>query len=105
LTAKKQPKKQKGAKLPESTMKMIKEMAADYKPRDAARIPKILDVLKELWELEPDTRLGQFLLNFVFRGGDAKEKTNYLMYEQEDDLTFSNIAEKLKSEKSNRKSA
>ncbi len=84
---------------------MIKEMAADYKPRDAARIPKILDVLKELWELEPDTRLGQFLLNFVFRGGDAKEKTNYLMYEQEDDLTFSNIAEKLKSEKSNRKSA
>jgi hypothetical protein len=58
--------------------------------------------LKELWELEPDTRLGQFLLNFVFRGGDAKEKTNYLMYEQEDNLTLNHFLKTLKREKASR---
>ena len=80
-------------------------MAANYKPRDPSRIPKLLNALKELWELEPDTRFGQLLINFAFRGGDYREKTNYLMYEQEDDLTFSNIEKKLKSEKLKRKLA
>ena len=101
MTTKKQPKK-KNAELSESTRKHIEEMAADCKPRDAARIPKILDALKELWELEPDTRLGQLLLNFAFRGGDYKEKTNYLMYEQEDDLTLDLILKTLKREKASR---
>jgi uncharacterized protein YihD (DUF1040 family) len=102
LTDKKQPKKQKSTKLPKEILKEIKEMAAYYKPRDPARIPKVLDALKELWSLEPDTRLGQLLLNFAFRGGDCKEKTNYLMYEQEDDLTLDLILKTLKREKTSR---
>ena len=89
--------------LPESIRKEIEEMAKNFKPRDPARIPKILDVLKELWELEPDTRLGQLLLNFAFRGGDHKEKTNYLMYEQEDDVTLAALKKTLKKEKQSRK--
>ena len=83
----------------------IDKMNANLVPRDPKRIPEILDALRTIWVKSPDMRLGQLLLNFVFRGGDAKEKTNYLMYEQEDDLTFSNIEKKLKSEKKKRKSA
>ena len=83
----------------ENTKKRIEEMAAYYKPRPKERIPEILAAIKELWELEPDTRLGQLLLNFAFRGGDVKEKTNYLMYEQEDNITLENLLKKLESEK------
>ena len=33
--------------------------------RDVNRIPQILDDLKKIWELTPDIRLGQLLLNAV----------------------------------------
>jgi uncharacterized protein YihD (DUF1040 family) len=79
------------AKLPESIRKDIEQMAKQFKPRPKERIPEVLDALKELWLLDPDQRLGQLLLNFAFRGGYYKEKTNYLMYEQEDDLTLENL--------------
>jgi hypothetical protein len=99
LTDKKQPEK----KLPESIRTEIIEMAKNFKPRDPARIDRILAVIGELWKLEPDTRLGQLLLNFAFRGGDHREKTNYLMYEQEDDLTFAALEKTLKKEKQSRR--
>ena len=99
----KKPLKKNEVKLPESTLKHIEEMGKNFKPRDPARIPKLLDVLKELWELEPDTRFGQLLLNFAFRGGDHREKTNYLMYEQEDDITLAALKKTLKKEKQSRK--
>lgn len=89
-------------KLPESTRKQIERMAKQFKPRPKERIPEILDALKELWELAPDQRLGQLLLNFAFRGGDYKEKTNYLMYEQEDNITLENLLKKLESEKASK---
>lgn len=96
MAAGKQSKRKQEQKLPESVKKHIEEMAAYYKPRPKERIPEILDAIKELWELEPDTRLGQLLLNFIYRGGDPKEKTNYKMYEQEDTLTLDIIRAKLK---------
>ena len=77
-------------------------MAKQFKPRPKERIPEILDALKELWELAPDLRLGQLLLNFAFRWGDHKEKTNYLMYEQEDNITLENLLKKLESEKASK---
>jgi len=40
-------------KLPESTRKRIERMAKQFKPRPKERIPEILDVLKELWLLNP----------------------------------------------------
>ncbi len=89
-------------KLPESLRKSIESMNKELKPRNPARIPEILDALKELWELAPDLRLGQLLLNFAFRGGDYKEKTNYLMYEQEDNITLENLLKKLESEKASK---
>lgn len=48
--------------------------------RDVNRIPQILDDLKKIWELTPDIRLGQLLLNAV----DHDEKT--LFYIEDQDL-------------------
>ncbi len=89
-------------KLSPEILEEIKRMNKDLKPRDPARIDKILAVLGELWKLQPDTRLGQLLLNFAFRGGDYKEKSNYLMYEQEDNITLENLLKKLESEKASK---
>jgi uncharacterized protein YihD (DUF1040 family) len=33
--------------------------------RDPDRIPEILELLGEIWQLEPDLRLGQLVLNAV----------------------------------------
>ena len=48
--------------------------------RDVNRIPQILDDLKKIWELTPDIRLGQLLLNAV----DHNENT--LFYIEDQDL-------------------
>jgi uncharacterized protein YihD (DUF1040 family) len=69
------------------------------KALDPKRIPKILDALKELWELEPDTRLGQLLLIAAFRDTDHRDKTSIEVWAQEDDLTLENLLKKLQSRK------
>ena len=48
--------------------------------RDVNRIPQILNDLKKIWELTPDIRLGQLLLNAV----DHNETT--LFYIEDQDL-------------------
>ena len=65
--------------------------------RDVNRIPQILGDLKKIWELTPDIRLGQLLLNAV--GHD--EKT--LPYIEDQDLIdrmfheiYSNLMKELK---------
>lgn len=65
--------------------------------RDINRIPQILGDLKKIWELTPDIRLGQLLLNAV--GHD--EKT--LFYIEDQDLIdrmfheiYSNLMKELK---------
>jgi uncharacterized protein YihD (DUF1040 family) len=40
--------------------------------RPANRIERILDKLKEVWKSEPDTRLGQLLINLIgYEKGDV----------------------------------
>lgn len=65
--------------------------------RDINRIPQILGDLKKIWELTPDIRLGQLLLNAV----DHNEKT--LFYIEDQDLIdkmfheiYSNLMKELK---------
>lgn len=65
--------------------------------RDVNRIPQILGDLKKIWELTPDIRLGQLLLNAV----DHNEKT--LFYIEDQDLIdkmfheiYSNLMKELK---------
>ena len=88
--------KRKLEEVSEHTMKRIEEMAAFYKPRPKERIPEILNAIKELWEMQPDTRLGQLLLNNAFRKGDYHDSTNQEMYNQEDTITLRNIKKKIK---------
>lgn len=71
--------------------------------RDPDRIREMCEMFKEAWEKVPDQRFGQFLLNYVFEKKDIKDsvtelgdeirghypdKTNSLMFDQEDDITF-----------------
>lgn len=65
--------------------------------RDVNRIPQILGDLKKIWELTPDIRLGQLLLNAV----DHNENT--LFYIEDQDLIdrmfheiYSNLMKELK---------
>ena len=65
--------------------------------RDVNRIPQILNDLKKIWELTPDIRLGQLLLNAV----DHDENT--LFYIEDQDLIdrmfheiYSNLMKELK---------
>ena len=65
--------------------------------RDVNRIPQILNDLKKIWELTPDIRLGQLLLNAV----DCNETT--LFYIEDQDLIdkmyheiYSNLMKELK---------
>lgn len=39
--------------------------------RDPERIPRMLDKLKQLWQLYPDQRLGQLIINYVTGDGPA----------------------------------
>ena len=66
--------------------------------RDINRIPQILNDLKKIWELTPDIRLGQLLLNAV----DHNENT--LFYIEDQDLIdrmfheiYSNLMKEIKN--------
>lgn len=66
--------------------------------RDVNRIPQILNDLKKIWELTPDIRLGQLLLNAV----DHDENT--LFYIEDQDLIdrmfheiYSNLMKEIKN--------
>ena len=39
----------------------------DGPPRDRGRIPHVIHALKALWSTEPDTRLGQLIVNITHR--------------------------------------
>ncbi|MCL5949755.1 MAG: hypothetical protein M1490_04690 [Candidatus Bathyarchaeota archaeon] len=102
MTEKRKPKPKKEDQLPPEALKLIEEMAKNYKPRDPARIDKILAAIGELWKMQPDTRLGQLLMNFCFR---YRENVVHIsseilaIYEQEDDVSLANLLKKLESEK------
>ena len=55
--------------------------------RDPARIPKVLDKIKELWEKVPDWRLGQLIFNVTGM---------YDPYHLEDDLLINIIDDFIK---------
>ena len=70
--------------------------------RDINRIPQILNDIKRIWELVPDIRLGQLLLNAV----DHDE--TLLFYIEDQDLIdkmyheiYSNLMSQKRSEKRN----
>lgn len=50
--------------------------------RDPARIPIILDQVREAWETMPDLRLGQLLIN----AARPKGQTEFDLYYVEDDV-------------------
>ncbi len=56
--------------------------------RDAARIDRILALVRAYWIKNPDQRLGQVLLNTAFLASDAPVP---FMWNQEDDLTEQNV--------------
>lgn len=51
-------------------------------PRDPARIPEVLRLLEQVWQRQPDLRLGQLLLNHV----DAVSHCPELYYIEDDAL-------------------
>ena len=53
--------------------------------REFERIERICKVLKKQWETQPDQRLGQFLMNYVF-GNKGGTHTAFIFY-GEDDIT------------------
>jgi hypothetical protein len=99
MTSKKQDKPKNNDLLTAIVKDEIEKMAKFYKPRDPARIDKIMSVISELWKLQPDTRLGQLMLIGAFRDTDHRDKTSIEMWAQEDDLTLENLSKLLKSEK------
>jgi hypothetical protein len=52
--------------------------------RDPARIPKVLDAIRQIWEKHPDIRLGQLIVNAVFEEGD--DPSPRLFYMEDDQL-------------------
>lgn len=58
----------------------FKQAMAEYKMRDPNRIGRIIVKLQAAWQLGPDMRLGQLLVNL---GGPHAEDD---VYEKEDDL-------------------
>ena len=60
-------------------------IGAERKPRNPTRIPKILDALEIYWEKQPDTRLGQLLMNIAFASGKTLD---CFYYEDKDLLEF-----------------
>jgi len=50
--------------------------------RDPRRIEQILDVVREIWEREPDLRLGQIVVNAV----RPSEPCPQIFYAEDDDL-------------------
>lgn len=50
--------------------------------RDPARIKPMLDLLRTVWELNPDLRLGQLLVNIV----RPKESCPEVFYVEDDEL-------------------
>ena len=68
--------------------------------RDVNRIPQILNDLKKIWELTPDIRLGQLLLNAV----DHDENTLFYIEDQDlIDKMFHEIYSNLMKEKKKKK--
>lgn len=63
-----------------------KTMTLNLVPRDPKRIPKILDALEIYWEKQPDTRLGQLLMNVAFADGHSERDCFY--YEDSNLLNF-----------------
>ena len=49
--------------------------------RDPARIPEVLRLLGEVWQRQPDLRLGQLLLNHLHAASPRSE-----LYSVEDDV-------------------
>lgn len=46
--------------------------------RDPERIGRILDMVGELWRRHPDLRLGQLLMNAIYRGDQADADPFYV---------------------------
>jgi len=51
--------------------------------RDPARIPRMLDLLRQVWERSPDLRLGQIVSSATMAGGWGQNDPFYC----EDDVT------------------
>jgi len=60
--------------------------------RDPKRIPKVLEVIREIWEKVPDQRFGQLIYNLT-QFSEIKEKDVYYI---EDDELIRKIKKALK---------
>jgi uncharacterized protein YihD (DUF1040 family) len=68
--------------------------------RDATRIPRVLDAIREVWEREPEMRLAQLLVNAAKAGSYEDVSQSKMFYIEDDQLLegLKNI-EKLKERK------
>lgn len=73
-------------------MKTVKEIFGDLKPRNPGRIDRICELLKVVWREQPDSRLGQLLVNLT--------RSNELFY-VEDQLIEELLHESLSKRDSN----
>jgi len=83
-------------------MKKLKYSKTVEEVLDLMRGPKpnhnkeILKLLKELWDKNPDMRLGQLLENYVFIDGKRGDDTSCKLYYQYDEKTVERLKEELK---------
>lgn len=75
----------------------LRGMACCPPMRDPARIEELLGYLREAWELEPDQRLGQFLVNLVGPSAPCPE-----MFGIEDEQLRKRLTRFITSKKSDR---
>ena len=66
--------------------------------RDTARIERILPLLKEVWSMVPDWRLGQLMVNIAAESGWGDR--TYYVEDQEVEETLRAWKEQWKEEKS-----
>ncbi|MCX6707699.1 MAG: hypothetical protein NT001_06190 [Candidatus Woesearchaeota archaeon] len=53
----------------------------------AQRIERIVGGIRVLWKRNPDLRFGQLLENYMFTGGERKDKTSMSLFYQDDRKT------------------
>lgn len=60
-------------------------------PRDPKRIPEILNRLEQAWLKQPDTRLGQLLINALHKDGMSVVDLELKLWYTEDDELIEHI--------------
>ena len=67
-------------------------------PRENSRRERVIKLLKQLWNMNPDQRLGQLLENYIFFQGERGDRTSIRLFYQEDEDTETILENILKNE-------